>query len=73
MNSTWDENEAYISTFISSNVFPDVGELLKNIENMKVVDIFKLAIDVERNTLIVYYKLLKKVKDKKTLREIINE
>lgn len=73
LNSTWDENEAYISTFVSSNVFPDVGELLKNVENMKVVDVIKFAIDVEKNTLIIYYELLEKIKNKKVLKEIINE
>ncbi|MDI3473244.1 MAG: hypothetical protein PWQ48_1525 [Thermotogaceae bacterium] len=73
LSNTWDENEAYISTFVSSSVFPDVRELLKNIENLKVIDLLKFAIDVEKNTLIVYYELLEKIKDKKALKEIINE
>lgn len=72
----WDEIDAYLSTYASANIIPDLNLIVPELKRMTVSEVIDLAIGIEKDSIILYYELLDTLADeraKSVVRNIISQ
>lgn len=75
-NEEWDEIDAYLSTYASANIIPDLNLIVPELKRMTVPEVINLAIGIEKDSIILYYELLDTLVDEKAknvVRNIISQ
>ncbi|SHH33416.1 ferritin-like domain-containing protein [Thermosipho atlanticus] len=72
----WDEIDSYISSYASVYIIPDLERIVESFDKRNLNSIFELAIEIEKDSIILYYELKEQVNDndiKNLIKKIIEQ
>ena len=72
----WEEASKYVKSLVEGKVFPSADEMIERSKKMSLDDILNFAIDIEKETVILYeelYDLVRGKKPKEILSKIVRE